>query len=372
MARLRVANLPDANQPVLGSDLVMVSRDGTRVDKVALSDLPLSDAVLDALEDYQVGLTTVSFSSVLSFVGRRRVPQKTVDSAIHFTVFGISVVGSTYYMRLLADGVNVPTFDGAFRERNDSTGYINTYGVVNIIEIEYDGYDYLYKIVQRKSDYAGSGSGGLTISVTGVTNASATEGGNLVHTVSLSGTTVVDTVFGFSISDVTTSGTGDYSGSYTFSDGVTRSGNNLTVPAGVSGFTVTVATVNDATSESTELYTITVGGVSATGTINDNDASGSGETISTPTTSKSGVFTTITFVTSSPLRAAVEFGATTSYGTAVSEDFGTSTTTHSIVLEANANPLLSPHGLQTGQTYNLRAMAGASGSLVSPNITFVA
>lgn len=94
--------------------------------------------------------------------------------------------------------------------------------------------------------------------------------------------------------------------------------------------------------------------------------------ISTPATSKVGVFTTVTFNTTSALRGAVEFGPTLSYGTAVAEDFGTSTTSHTIVLESNADPLLSPHGLQTGQTYNLRALAGVGGAVVSPNITFVA
>lgn len=94
--------------------------------------------------------------------------------------------------------------------------------------------------------------------------------------------------------------------------------------------------------------------------------------ISTPTTSKTGNITTVSFTTESSLRAGVEFGSTTSYGTAVVEDAGTTNTTHSITLESNSDPLLSPHGLITGQTYHLRAVAGVGGTVTSGDITFVA
>ncbi|MBK6593929.1 MAG: hypothetical protein IPG23_15000 [Burkholderiales bacterium] len=66
--------------------------------------------------------------------------------------------------------------------------------------------------------------------------------------------------------------TSDYTNALTFSAGVSLSGGNVTVPAGVTSFTVTVPTVNDAINEpSPETFTLAVGGVTGTGYINDND-----------------------------------------------------------------------------------------------------
>ncbi|MGV3653644.1 MAG: Ig-like domain-containing protein, partial [Noviherbaspirillum sp.] len=64
---------------------------------------------------------------------------------------------------------------------------------------------------------------------------------------------------------------GDY-GTPTFSNGVVLNGDGtITVPAGVTGFTVTVPTVDDLLYETNETVPLTVGGVSASGLIVDND-----------------------------------------------------------------------------------------------------
>lgn len=483
VADSNINNLPSALEPLLGTDFLVVSRGGIFANYSQLKKLPLSDAVIAALGQKINYVETVDYGTTLELTGNTQFAQRTIDANTHFTVAGAPLNGARHLMRLVADGLHAPTFSAVFKELNSSIGYINTTGVVNIVEVYYDGVDYLYSIIQRKSDYAGGsiGSGGtatiasvgnassveggnlthvvtmstatigvmsfafavanvttsgagdysttytftngvtlsgntlsvpagvtsfnvvvatvndstaestetytLTIggqvgigtindndtstpTVASVSNASATEGGTLVHTVTLTSTTIASTPLTFALNDVGTSGTSDISASYTFSNGVTLSGGTLSVPTGFSSFTVTVSTVNDSTAESNETYSLVIGGVTGTGTITDNDASGG--TISTPTVSKTGVFTTVSFTTSNALRAGVEFGSTTSYGTAVVEDFGTTATTHSIVLEANANPLFSPHGLTVGQTYNLRAVAGIGGTVISPNITFVA
>jgi len=194
-----------------------------------------------------------------------------------------------------------------------------------------------------------------------------TEGGTLVFTVTLNAASIGQS-FTFSTSG-TAAGADISTASY--SNGVTVSGGNMTVPLGVTTFTISVPIVDDSLVESSETLIYTIGGISGTGTINDNDASG-GVAITTPTVTKSGSLITVTFTTSTALRAGVEFGLTTAYGTAVVEDFGSSATSHSITLESNTDPLLSPHGLQTGLTYNLRAVAGVGGTIVSSNITFVA
>jgi Calx-beta domain len=108
-----------------------------------------------------------------------------------------------------------------------------------------------------------------------VSAASATEGSNLVHTVNLSNASSVATTYAFSLGGGTaTSGT-DYNTSVTFSDpGVTLSGGVLTVAAGVTSFTVTVASIGDLIDEgASETYNLTIGGQIGVGTIIDDDAS---------------------------------------------------------------------------------------------------
>ncbi|WP_290019652.1 VCBS domain-containing protein, partial [Aeromonas bestiarum] len=110
--------------------------------------------------------------------------------------------------------------------------------------------------------------------VQSVSSESAVEGGNLLHTVVLSDTTQEATQYDFAIGG---SGTNPASsldwGTAQFSNGVIYNSatGKITVPAGVSGFTVTIPTVNDRLVEANETLTVTVGGQNGTGTIIDND-----------------------------------------------------------------------------------------------------
>ena len=96
------------------------------------------------------------------------------------------------------------------------------------------------------------------------------EGGTLRYTITLSAAGTSPTQF--SLGAGGTASPTDYSG-YTFSNGVTYdpATGKITVPAGVTSFTVTVPTVDDTLVENTETLSLTVGGLSATGTILDND-----------------------------------------------------------------------------------------------------
>ena len=106
-----------------------------------------------------------------------------------------------------------------------------------------------------------------------VTDASEEEGTDLVHTVTLNVASASDEMFPFSIADNTTDEATDYTFPPTFSDGVTYDAGTMmiTVPAGVTEFTVTTPTTDDAVDEEDENYTITVGAETATGEIIDND-----------------------------------------------------------------------------------------------------
>ncbi|MFM5683030.1 choice-of-anchor K domain-containing protein, partial [Aeromonas veronii] len=112
--------------------------------------------------------------------------------------------------------------------------------------------------------------------VTGVSSATVVEGATLQHVVTLSGATNVATEYSLSIA-----GSGTHAASNTdwgtlqFSHGVTynSSTGKISVPAGVTSFTVSVPTVNDKLVEQTETLTLTVGSATGAGTITDNDLS---------------------------------------------------------------------------------------------------
>ncbi|MFN6245346.1 MAG: hypothetical protein ACK4V7_04480, partial [Chitinophagaceae bacterium] len=87
-----------------------------------------------------------------------------------------------------------------------------------------------------------------------LSNNSVTEGQNLVYNVSLTSAPTIGNpqVFTFTSSGTATSG-GDYTTTYTFSNSVLDNGDGtITVPAGVSTFSITVATIDDVLTESTE------------------------------------------------------------------------------------------------------------------------
>ena len=108
--------------------------------------------------------------------------------------------------------------------------------------------------------------------ISNITNENQAEGVNLVHVVTLSNPSAIDTTFAFSLVGDTATVGDDFTNPPVFSDGVTLSAGNITVPAGVTSFTVTIATISDVISETTETVTLTIGGVAATGTINDGAA----------------------------------------------------------------------------------------------------
>lgn len=98
-----------------------------------------------------------------------------------------------------------------------------------------------------------------------------TEGGSLVYTVTLSGSTGGE--FALSLGG---SATPADLGAIAFSNGVawkngSAASGTVVVPAGAGSFKVSVPTIDDALIEGTESVVLTVGGKAATGTIGDND-----------------------------------------------------------------------------------------------------
>ncbi|MBR7799336.1 beta strand repeat-containing protein, partial [Undibacterium fentianense] len=107
----------------------------------------------------------------------------------------------------------------------------------------------------------------------GVGDNNVVEGNDLTYSVTLSGITTVSSTYAYSLGGGTATATSDYNTTPTFSNGVSLVGSNLIVPAGVSSFTVTVATIDDTIvdSASPESLPLVIGGVTGAGGIIDND-----------------------------------------------------------------------------------------------------
>jgi hypothetical protein len=109
--------------------------------------------------------------------------------------------------------------------------------------------------------------------VQSVGDAREAEGDVLVHTVTLSGPTSNPTTYSFALTGGTATEGADFTSVPQFSDGVTYDPvtGTITVPAGVTSFTVSVLSVDDIVAEADESYTVSVGGQVGTGTIVDNE-----------------------------------------------------------------------------------------------------
>ena len=107
--------------------------------------------------------------------------------------------------------------------------------------------------------------------VASVSDDTQTEGTAIVHLVTLTGTTPQPVEYPFTLADGSATEGSDYDNTPSFTNGVTYDAitGNITVPAGVTDFTVSYPTTTDILDEGDETTTLTVGGESGTGTIED-------------------------------------------------------------------------------------------------------
>ncbi len=111
---------------------------------------------------------------------------------------------------------------------------------------------------------------GIEPGAPGSTDDVVPEGSVAVFTVSLSGPSVAPLTLPFSLGGGS-AGAGDF-GAPVFSAGVVLNADGtITVPPGVSSFTVSVPTTQDSTQEANETLPISIGGITATATIIDDD-----------------------------------------------------------------------------------------------------
>ena len=179
-----------------------------------------------------------------------------------------------------------------------------------------------------------------------VTADSQIEGTALVHSVTLSNASSVATTFAFTLGGGSATAGTDYTATPTFSNGVTLAAGVLTVPAGVTSFTVTVPTINDVLDEANETYNLTVGGVTGVGTIVDNDSSPVGNAdnynaVEGATTALATVLTNDTDADLDLLTVSIFATNNTGIGTQVANGSNTVTTALGGTVTMNANGTFS-------------------------------
>lgn len=94
-----------------------------------------------------VGPSALPFSASIPFSRYFYMMSHSVSGPIAFDIDSTGqIVGGKTIVRLIADGVNTPTFDPAFVEKTPSETYDNTDGQVNEIEFFYNGTEHEYTI----------------------------------------------------------------------------------------------------------------------------------------------------------------------------------------------------------------------------------
>ncbi|MDB5839368.1 MAG: hypothetical protein JWQ23_1320 [Herminiimonas sp.] len=179
----------------------------------------------------------------------------------------------------------------------------------------------------------------------GIGDDSVPEGSNLVYNVTLSNPSAAATSFTFALGGGSAS-VNDY-GAPAFSNGVTLNGNgSIIVPAGVTSFSVTVPTINDAIYESTETVPLVIGGATGTGTIIDNDDHVPTVTDLTPSASGGDLVMYEANLPGGSNPAPAELTKTATFTISNPDGFGSLALNGTTVIDSNGN--LTSHPITTG------------------------
>ncbi len=292
-------------------------------------------------DDYDAGLTDASFSNGVTISGGNITVPAGVDT---FTV-------------------TVPTINDNIDEPSPETFTLTVGGVTGTGNIT-------------------DNDGTPTITHVGDTNPSidsvtVPEGTDAVFTVNLSNPSSSNLIYGLNLQNGSATSGDDYNAGLTdasFSNGVTISGGNITVPAGVDSFTVTVPTINDNIDEpSPETFTLTVGGVTGTGNITDNDAAPTLAISGPATVNESAGTVTYTVTLTGESASDVTVNVASVGGTAtLGTDFG-NTSLGNLTFPANGGasqsltvtvPITEDTTYEGDETYSV-VLSGAVGATIS-------
>jgi len=117
--------------------------------------------------------TITTFSTTIPLDGNKYSAPYAIAGPTALTL-GATVAGGQYFVRMIANGTNVPTFSNTFFEATGSSGYDNTANVVNVLNVFYDGTNALYGWTQRVGDLGISDTTAPTLTSATVQNATPT------------------------------------------------------------------------------------------------------------------------------------------------------------------------------------------------------
>ncbi len=206
----------------------------------------------------------------------------------------------------------------------------------------------------------------------GINSVTVAEGSDAVFTVALSNASSTASIYPLVLAAGSALLTSDYTNALTFSNLVTLSGGNVTVPAGVTSFTVTVPTVNDAINEpSPETFTLSVGGVTGTGNINDNDGAPT-LSVNDVTVSEAAGNATFTVTLSAVSGQTVTVAYNTSNGTALAgSDYtaasGTLTFAPGTTSQTITVPITNDTTAELSETFNVN-LATPTNATIADNL----
>ena len=248
-----------------------------------------------------------------------------------------STTPTTTTLALASGSATIGTDTGAVQYSTDSGSTWNTYStgvavpagvtsfqvrVATIDDTVFEGNE-SYTLTATANGGAALGTGSIVDNdaaprITGISVQHATEGADLVCTVTLDqvpGTpfTLPHRIGGGSAS------LADY-GTPIYSNGVTVVGADLLIPAGVSSFSITLPTVDDSLSEPTEKVPFTFGALTIDGNIYDNDAAPSLSIDNVSVNEAAGTATfTVSLSAASGQAISVNYASSNGTATAVSD-----------------------------------------------------
>ncbi|WP_171494067.1 Ig-like domain-containing protein, partial [Acinetobacter nosocomialis] len=229
----------------------------------------------------------------------------------------------------------VPLTLGSAQQINTPNGVVNIDAQGNITFTPNAGFTGQESFSYSISDgQGGSATATETINVSAVPtisvgNNTQVEGTNLVHTVTLSNPSSTAQSYAISLTGNTATAGTDFDNNLAnavFSNGVTYDAGTgqITVPAGVTSFTVGYTTTQDSIHEADETTTLTIGGSTGTGTITNDDPAPTISVNNVTATEGTDLYEVFTVSLSNPSSGPIVFNPTLSNGTAiVGTDTGT-------------------------------------------------
>jgi hypothetical protein len=206
-----------------------------------------------------------------------------------------------------------------------------------------------------------------------VNSVTVLEGTPAVFTVTLSNASSTPTTLPLALASGSATLGPDFTNALSFNNGVTLDPltGNVTVPAGVTSFTVTVPTVDDALDEPTapETFTLSVGGVTATANIIDNDGAPT-LSVNDVTINEAAGTATFTVTLSAASGQSVTVGFNTSNGSALDgSDYtgasGTLSFAPGVLSQTITVPITNDTLFEgaTGETFNVNLLSPTNASI---------